>query len=141
MAEFAGWQSLAGGMLIGVAASLLLILSGRVAGISGMIGNLLLGVRRDLGWQVWFLIGLIGSGLLFAAFVPNGIRPSPRSLSLLVLAGFLVGIGTRLGSGCTSGHGVCGVSRLSPRSLLATATFLATGVSTATIMRWLGGGT
>jgi uncharacterized membrane protein YedE/YeeE len=138
--DFTPFRSLAGGALIGVAASLLLIASGRVAGISGIIGNLVFGPGGERAWRAAFLGGLVVVGFILARLDPALIGPSPRSLALLALAGLLVGIGTRLGGGCTSGHGVCGVSRVSPRSLVATAAFVATGAATVAALRWLGGG-
>jgi uncharacterized membrane protein YedE/YeeE len=113
----------------------LLLGAGRVAGISGIFGQLFLG--SDQGgrrWRLSFLIGLLGSALLCSRWLPGSISASPRSLPWLAAAGLLVGIGTRLGNGCTSGHGVCGLSRLSRRSLFATLSFLATGVLTATLL-------
>jgi uncharacterized membrane protein YedE/YeeE len=123
--------------LIGLAASALWIGSGRIAGISGVVGNLLLGAPDRL-WRALFLIGLLGAGFVFVGFEPGMRGESPRPLGWLALAGLLVGVGTRIGGGCTSGHGVCGVSRLSPRSLVATAIFIVTGSVTVTALRWLG---
>lgn len=139
MHDFTPLSSLAGGALIGLAASLLLIASGRVAGISGIVSGLLVYKRGDRAWRVSFLAGLLGAGIVFGAMTPGAIHPSPRSLALLALAGILVGVGTRLGNGCTSGHGVCGVSRLSVRSLTATLVFVGSGMLTTTLGRWLGG--
>jgi uncharacterized membrane protein YedE/YeeE len=136
--NFTPFSSLAGGVLIGLAASLLLIASGRVAGISGIVGGLLAPRAGDRAWRLLFLSGLLGSGLVMAAITPSAMSASPRSLGWVAAAGVLVGVGTRLGNGCTSGHGVCGISRLAPRSLFATATFMATGILTATLLRWLG---
>lgn len=140
MSDFTPWSSLAGGALIGLSASLLLLGSGRIAGISGIAGQLLLGVRGDRAWRALFLLGLVASGVAFALFEPGVLGESPRSLAVIALAGLLVGVGTRLGSGCTSGHGVCGVSRLSPRSLIATLSFMLAGIVTVTLVRWWGGG-
>jgi uncharacterized membrane protein YedE/YeeE len=140
MTVFTPYASLAGGVLIGLSASLLLIGQGRVAGISGIVGHSLGGRPGDRAWRVAFLAGLVLAGLVSALFAPAAIGHSQRPLVLIAVAGLLVGIGTRLGSGCTSGHGVCGVSRLSPRSLVATLTFLLTGASTVALVRWLGGG-
>lgn len=138
--NFTPWSSLAGGALIGLAASLLLFGARRIAGISGIAGRLLIGAGRgDRAWRLAFLVGLVMAGLIAARFVPGSVSASPRPLALVALAGVLVGFGTRLGNGCTSGHGVCGVSRGSPRSIAATLTFVGTGVLTATIVRWLGG--
>ncbi len=137
MHDLTFWSSLFGGALIGLAASLLLVASGQVAGVSGIIGNLLLGQPGDGAWRLMFLTGLLLAGLAFALLLPSTIAPSPRSLPVVALAGLLVGVGTRLGNGCTSGHGVCGMSRLSPRSLIATSTFVMTGMLTVTLVRWI----
>ena len=139
MTEFTPYTSLAGGVLIGLAASLLLIGYGRVAGVSGIAGNLLLGKPGDRAWRGAFLLGLLLAGALVAWLMPEAVGTSPRSLASIAAAGLLVGVGTRLGSGCTSGHGVCGLSRLSPRSLVATLAFMLSGVVTVTLLRWLGG--
>ncbi len=131
MENFTPWTSLAGGALIGLAASLLFIMNGRIAGISGIFNGVLEPRRNDTAWRAWFLGGLvIGSGV-YALLVPLpfALRVD-YPIALLALAGFLVGVGTRMGSGCTSGHGVCGMARLSLRSLVATLTFLFTGVLT-----------
>jgi len=140
MNDFTPWSALAGGALIGLAASLLLLASGRIAGISGIIAGLLVGERGDRAWRACFLAGLLLAGLAFALSAPSAISPSPRTLGVLAASGLLVGVGTRLGNGCTSGHGVCGISRLSPRALVATATFVAAGVLTVAIVRSLGHG-
>jgi uncharacterized protein len=132
---FTPWASLAGGVLIGIAVAMLVLLNGRVAGISGIVGGLLRPVRGDTAWRVAFVLGLLSAPLAYALFAP---WPAPRidaSFALLVLAGLLVGIGTRYGGGCTSGHGVCGVSRLSPRSLVATLAFMAAGFATVFVAR------
>jgi uncharacterized protein len=132
---FTPWASLAGGVLIGIAVAMLVLLNGKVAGISGIVGGLLRPVRGDTAWRVAFVLGLLSAPLAYALFAP---WPAPRidaSFALLVLAGLLVGIGTRYGGGCTSGHGVCGVSRLSPRSLVATLAFMAAGFATVFVAR------
>jgi uncharacterized protein len=123
--------ALAGGALIGAAAALLLLAHGRIAGISGVVGGLLPPAVPDRDWRIAFLIGLAAAGVVGAWIAPSAIGASVRGLPLVVVAGVLVGIGTRLGGGCTSGHGVCGVARLSTRSLIAVATFMATGAITA----------
>lgn len=124
MTEFTPIQSLVGGALIGLASVLMLVFHGRIAGISGIVGNLL-GGWRDQGWRLWFLVGLLAGGVSVLTLAPNRFGGGvPASIPTLALAGVLVGVGTRLGGGCTSGHGVCGVSRLSVRSLVATATFM-----------------
>jgi uncharacterized membrane protein YedE/YeeE len=128
-------------MLIGLSASLLLLFDGKIAGISGIVSGLLTPMKNDTLWRAVFVIGLLAGGLLFRLFSPHvfaiGIS---RSTAALILAGVLVGFGTRLGNGCTSGHGVCGLSRFSTRSLIATLTFMATGVITVYIINHLLGG-
>ena len=130
--------ALGGGVLIGLAASLLLAFNGRVAGISGIVGALFTPAKGEIGWRVAFLGGLLGGGLLAYQLWPQSFGTSPVSLGWVIVAGFLVGFGTRLGNGCTSGHGVCGVARFSPRSLAATLTFIATGALGVWLGRWLG---
>ena len=128
--------ALAGGVLIGLAATLLLLLNGRIAGISGILSGVLLPDKEDVAWRVAFLAGLIGAAGLYMAFMPGA--PSPRSdfsRAGLVLAGLLVGFGTRMGNGCTSGHGVCGLGRLSLRSLAAVVMFIATAIATTFLVR------
>ncbi len=139
MNEFTPWSALAGGALIGLAASVLLLTNGRVAGVSGMLGGLIAPVRGEVAWRAAFLVGLVGAGAVLALLSPGQFGASPRGLPVVGLAGILVGIGTRLGNGCTSGHGVCGLSRRSPRSLVATLTFMATGALTVWVFRLLGG--
>jgi len=127
------WPSLFGGMLLGVSASVLLLLNGRVAGVSGIFGGLLNG-RRILP-NIAFLLGLLAGPPLYA--LEFGAMPGitiTASLPLILVSGLLVGVGTRMGSGCTSGHGIVGLARLSKRSFAATATFLAMGVTTATLI-------
>jgi uncharacterized membrane protein YedE/YeeE len=133
--NFTPWSSLAGGILIGVAAAMLLLLNGRVAGISGIVGGLLAPARADIAWRLAFVAGLFAAPALMAL---SGYRVTPRidaGFGMLVAAGLLVGIGTSYGSGCTSGHGVCGLSRLSPRSLAATAAFMLAGMLTVFVLR------
>ncbi|UUX94555.1 YeeE/YedE family protein [Aquabacterium sp. J223] len=137
---FTPYASLAGGLLIGMAAAMLVLLNGRIAGISGILGGLLRPAKGDIAWRLAFVFGLMASPLLYARFA---LLPSPRidaSWGALVLAGLLVGVGTRYGSGCTSGHGVCGLSRLSARSLAATVTFMAAGFATVFVIRHAWGG-
>lgn len=122
--------ALAGGALIGLASALLLLTHGRVAGISGILGSLLPPAAPGAGWRASFLGGMLVAGAVAAAVAPGQLAASPRSTGLVVVAGLLVGFGTRMGSGCTSGHGVCGLARLSSRSLVAVVTFIATGVLT-----------
>lgn len=130
--------SLLGGILIGLAAVLLMAGSGRIAGISGIASGLLPGQRGDRGWRVAFVLGLVGAPWLLGWLGGNvPVGPPQVGLPLMAIAGLLVGFGTRLGGGCTSGHGVCGMARLSPRSLLATAVFMAAGIATVFVMRHL----
>jgi uncharacterized protein len=140
MHDFTPLPALIGGILIGLAATLLLLGSGRVAGVSGIVSGLLIPTRGDRRWRALFLFGMIGAGAVAAWFVPGSIGDSPRSLPMLALSGLLVGIGTRIGNGCTSGHGVCGVSRMSSRSLAATITFVGVGMLTAYLIGTLGAG-
>lgn len=138
--SFTPWSALLGGALIGTAASVLLVLNGRVAGISGVLGGVLVTRPGEVGWRVAFLAGLGLGGLAMLSVMPASFGSSPRGLGWVVIAGALVGIGTRIGNGCTSGHGVCGLSRLSVRSLVATLMFLGTGVLSASAARLLLGG-
>ena len=133
--HFTPWSSLAGGLLIGLAAAMLVLLSGRIAGVSGIVGGLIALRRGDIAWRLAFVGGLLVAPLAML-FYPM----SPRidaGFGSLALAGLLVGLGTRYGSGCTSGHGVCGLSRLSPRSLVATGAFMAAGIATVFVTRHL----
>ncbi len=132
---FTPWPALAGGVLIGIAAALLLLLCGRIAGISGILGGLLQPARGDVGWRVAFIAGLLVAPLAYALVA---VLPRPQidaSYGALLAAGLLVGVGTRFGGGCTSGHGVCGISRLSVRSLVATLTFMGAGFVTVFVLR------
>ncbi len=133
--HFTPWASLAGGILIGVAAAMLVLLNGRIAGISSIVGGLLAPRRGDVAWRVAFVAGLLAAPLAMALYAQ-----APRidaGVGTLVAAGLLVGLGTSYGSGCTSGHGVCGLSRLSPRSLVATLAFMAAGMATVFLARHL----
>ena len=134
---FTPGSALAGGALIGLAAALLLLLNGRIAGISGVLGGLLKPTRGDIGWRIAFVVGLIAAPLVYGlvALVPTPVIEANNLM--LVVAGLLVGVGTRYGSGCTSGHGVCGVARLSPRSLVATGCFMSAGFATVFLARHL----
>jgi uncharacterized membrane protein YedE/YeeE len=137
------WQSFspvpatAGGALIGLAASILILLNGRVAGISGIVSGLLRPRRGDIAWRAMFIAGLAAAAGLRFLLPSISAMQIDASYPVLCIAGLLVGIGTRLGSGCTSGHGVCGLARLSPRSLAATGAFMAAGVATVYVMRHL----
>ncbi|MFB4357911.1 YeeE/YedE family protein [Pantoea sp. BS_4] len=132
--HFTPIQSLAGGLLIGAAAGLLVIFCGRIAGISGILGGLLKRQSADKPWRFAFIAGLVLSPLVFQLFSALPAIDIDASWGRLVLAGLLVGLGARLGSGCTSGHGVCGLSRLSPRSLVATLVFMLTAMLTVGMM-------
>lgn len=134
-------NSVYGGFLIGISVSLMLFLNGKVTGISGIIGNLLMKNSSDKSWRFLFLLGLISGGLIFVLL--NGkdsfsIETNTYTFDYFV-AGFLVGFGTLLGNGCTSGHGVCGISRFSPRSILATLTFIISGIMSVLLFRILRG--
>ena len=135
--SFTPWASLAGGVIIGIAAAMFILLNGRIAGISGVLGGLLKPVRGDISWRVAFVAGLVGAPVLYALFTELPRPQIDAGYAGLVAAGLLVGIGTRYGSGCTSGHGVCGISRFSPRSLVATAAFMLAGFVTVFVARHL----
>ena len=138
-ADFTPYSSLAGGLLIGLSASLLLWMNGRVADISGIIAGLW-GPAEERGWRAAFVVALIAVGVIAAQVSPSRVTFGlDRSLPLMALGGLLVGVGTRVGGGCTSGHGVCGNARLSPRSIVATITFIATGMLTVAVLRAMGG--
>jgi uncharacterized membrane protein YedE/YeeE len=135
--------SLSGGLLIGLASAGVLIVHGRVAGVSGICGALLRPVRGDVAWRAGFVGGLAAVGLVGSSLFPQAFSlAAVPSMPWVVVAGLLVGFGTRLGNGCTSGHGVCGISRLSRRSIVATLTFMATAGLTVLLMRHVlaGGG-
>ena len=128
--NFTPWMSLGGGVLLGLASAMFILLNGRILGISGILGGLLPPRAGDMGWRIAFLAGMAASPLVFMWLAPADWVQAPRidaDYPLIVVAGLLVGFGTRYGSGCTSGHGVCGLSRMSPRSLLATISFMAAG--------------
>lgn len=136
MASFDPLSAVAGGMLIGLAAFLLMLLIGRIAGVSGIVGGLLFGAAGERNWRLAFVAGLVlAPPLSGLAGYPLPLPQMPASWLLIAVAGLLVGFGSRLGSGCTSGHGVCGIARLSPRSLVATGIFMATAAVTVAIMR------
>jgi uncharacterized membrane protein YedE/YeeE len=136
-AHFTPWTSLLGGVLIGVAAALLLLLNGRIAGVSGIVGGLLRPRRGETAWRAAFVGGLLAAPVFYSLFARLPAPTIEAGYPALIVAGLLVGIGTRYGSGCTSGHGVCGISRLSPRSLAATAAFMAAGFVTVFFLRHL----
>ncbi len=141
MENFTPISGLIGGILIGAASVLLLIANGRIAGISGIVGGLLTPRAGELAWRALFVLGLVLGGIVWQL---GSARPLPldfqASTPVMIIAGLLVGFGTRLGSGCTSGHGICGISRLSARSIAATLVFMASGVITVFIARHVLGG-
>ena len=136
-AHFTPWSSLAGGLLIGVATTMLLLFNGRVAGITGILGGLLRPKAGDIGWRLAFVLGLLGAPLVYGLAAPLPSVHIDADTASLIVAGLLVGVGTRYGSGCTSGHGVCGLSRLSPRSMVAVAAFMLAGFVTVFLVRHL----
>ncbi|QYY31853.1 MULTISPECIES: YeeE/YedE family protein [Cupriavidus] len=140
LANFTPGFSLAGGLVIGAAAAVLVLFNGRIAGISGILGGLLTLPRGDMAWRLAFLAGLIGAPIVAGLVGKPAIADIQASWGEIMIAGFLVGIGTRYASGCTSGHGVCGISRGSIRSLVATLTFMAAGFLTVFVQRHLIGG-
>lgn len=133
--HFTPYTALAGGALIGISAALFILFNGRIAGITGIVSGLFRPVMHDSGWRIAFTLGLIIAPMVWLLFgeLPN--IQIDASYKLLIIAGVIVGFGARYGSGCTSGHGVCGISRLSPRSMIATLAFMATGFLTVFIMR------
>lgn len=133
--HFTPWTALAGGLLIGLAAAVFVLFNGRIAGISGILGGLLRPVRGDAGWRMAFLAGLMAAPALYGLVAALPEVTVDAGEGTLVIAGLLVGVGTRYGAGCTSGHGVCGISRKSPRSLVATAMFMFAGFVTIYIVR------
>ncbi len=138
MTEFTLGSALAGGLLIGASASLLLILNGRIAGISGIVAGLFQRDLREVAWRAAFVVGVVLAPLIYGVLFGRLTTVTfDASTSVIVVAGLLVGFGTRLGSGCTSGHGVCGLSRASPRSLVATVMFMVTAIITVFVTRHL----
>lgn len=135
--HFTPWASLAGGALIGLAAAMLVLFNGRVAGISGIVGGLLAPRRGEIAWRLAFVAGLLAAPALWLLLREAPAVRIDAGFGTLVIAGLLVGLGTSYGSGCTSGHGVCGLSRLSPRSLVATAAFMGAGIVTVFVARHL----
>jgi uncharacterized membrane protein YedE/YeeE len=130
------WHAAAGGLMIGAAVALLLLFNGRIAGISGIVGGLYRIQKGDISWRVAFILGLILSVVIWKSFFVLPEIVIETSYTMLALAGFLVGYGTRLGSGCTSGHGVCGIARGSPRSIAATTVFMLAGFVTVYLIRY-----
>lgn len=138
--HFTPWASVWGGIVLGLASALFILINGRVLGISGILGGLLKPKPGDAAWRVAFVLGLMTAPLVLAMVAPPELLTPPRieaGYLTVLAAGLLVGYGTRLGSGCTSGHGVCGLSRLSPRSLVATLSFMAAGFATVYLIRHL----
>ena len=133
--HFTPWTALAGGVLLGLASALFVLLNGRILGISGIVGGLLRPRAGDMGWRLAFVLGmLVAPGLYWLVVGPTQPRID-ATWEMVVMAGLLVGVGTRYGSGCTSGHGVCGLSRMSPRSLVATLAFMGAGFVTVFLIR------
>jgi uncharacterized protein len=133
--NFSPWSALAGGALIGVAAAMFILLNGRIAGISGIVGGLLTPRTGDVLWRILFIVGMLAAPTLWVVVVDAPQIRIDADYPLLIAAGLLVGLSTRYGAGCTSGHGVCGISRLSPRSIVATLAFMSTGFLTVYIVR------
>ena len=142
MTNFTPFASLAGGILIGISAAALLLFNGKIAGISGILAGVLRPVKSDTSWRLSFIGGLVAGGLILRVLLPLSFQfGALRSNGTLAIAGLMVGVGTRLGNGCTSGHGVCGVGRLSTRSIVATAIFMATGAAVVYVVNHLLGAT
>jgi uncharacterized membrane protein YedE/YeeE len=135
--NFTPCSALAGGALIGISAALFILMNGRIAGITGIIGGLFRPVMHDVGWRIAFTIGLIIAPIVWLLFAQLPEINIEANEGLLIVAGLIVGFGARYGSGCTSGHGVCGISRLSPRSIVATLAFMGSGFLTVFVMRHL----
>ena len=135
--HFTPWTALAGGLLLGLAAALFILVNGRILGVSGIVGGLLRPSAGDVGWRVAFVLGMLAAPVLYASLAGSVTATVDAGWGTLVLAGLLVGVGTRYGAGCTSGHGVCGLSRLSPRSLAATVVFMGAGFVTVFVVRHL----
>ena len=133
--HFTPWTSLAGGILLGLASAMFVLVNGRILGISGILGGLLRPRAGDIGWRLSFIAGLLVAPVLYMAFAGPAEARIDAGWGMVVLAGLLVGVGTRYGAGCTSGHGVCGLSRLSPRSLVATLAFMGAGFVTVFLLR------
>ncbi len=141
MEHFTPGASLIGGILIGLSASAMLLLNGKIAGISGIMGGLVKAKRSDVLWRIAFLVGLFAGGGVVGGIAPQLFQVEIiRSWGALILAGFMVGFGARLGNGCTSGHGVCGISRFSPRSIMATVIFIMAGAAAVYVVNHLVGG-
>ncbi|MFT0546238.1 YeeE/YedE family protein [Allopusillimonas ginsengisoli] len=135
--NFTPWSSLAGGLLIGLATAIFLLFNGRIAGISGIVGGLLRPANGDVAWRIAFIAGIVLAPFAFRLAAPLPAVQIDADTMTLIAAGLLVGLGTRFGAGCTSGHGVCGISRRSPRSIVATACFMLAGFATVYAVRHL----
>jgi uncharacterized protein len=135
--NFTPWASLAGGILLGLASAIFILVNGRILGISGIVGGLLRPKAGDVGWRIAFVLGMLAAPLLYLLVAGSVPATIDAGWGTLVVAGLLVGVGTRYGSGCTSGHGVCGLSRLSPRSLAATLAFMGAGFAMVFVARHL----
>jgi uncharacterized membrane protein YedE/YeeE len=135
--HFTPGMSLLGGVLIGISSALFILANGRIAGISGILGGLLSRKPGDIVWRIAFLLGLVAAPAAIFALTGPITATIEANTEVLIIAGLLVGIGTRYGAGCTSGHGVCGLSRLSPRSLVATLAFMGAGMAIVFVMRHL----
>ncbi|MFS2007847.1 YeeE/YedE family protein [Duganella sp. CT11-25] len=135
--HFTPWPAFAGGVLIGLAAAILILVNGRIAGVSGIIGGLLRPNKGDVAWRLAFIAGLILAAVIYGIFYALPEVQVDASWTTVLIAGLVVGVGTRYASGCTSGHGICGVSRLSPRSMAATAIFMAAGFIVVYLLRHL----
>lgn len=142
MENFTPFASFCGGLLIGLSAAMLMLMNGKIAGISGIAGGLVGPiVKGDVSWRIAFVVGLVVAGVVGTLLNPSLLAVTiQRSTGVVIVAGLLVGFGTRIGNGCTSGHGVCGLSRLSGRSLVATLTFMVTGAATVFVSQHLLGG-
>ncbi|MCL9776306.1 YeeE/YedE family protein [Vibrio methylphosphonaticus] len=128
------WASLLGGMLLGLSATLLLFFNGKIAGISGILGRIYQAKSGDTSWRLLFVLGMVVGGVLSAKLLNVAPAEMVVSTPLVLVAGLLVGLGTKLGNGCTSGHGICGMGRLSKRSIVATMTFMAVAMATTSVM-------
>ena len=133
--HFTPWTALAGGLLLGLASALFILVNGRILGVSGIAGGLFRPAQGDVAWRLAFLAGMLAAPVLYALVAMPVAPRVDADWVTVVIAGLLVGVGTRYGSGCTSGHGVCGLSRLSPRSLVATVAFMAAGFVTVYVVR------
>ena len=137
--SFTPWSAVIGGVIIGVAVAIFVLVNGRIAGISGIIGGLVRPTYPDLAWRAAFVLGLLLAPVIYARIAMLPAIEIDANYPTIIVAGLLVGVGTRYGAGCTSGHGVCGVSRRSPRSLVATLSFMTAGFATVFVVRHVAG--